>query len=68
MQETNTAEQNYTCQKCNLLMVKKDTGFTYLSNTFRAGVLRCPNCGIVYIPATLARGRIKEVEMMMEDK
>jgi hypothetical protein len=68
MQEANTVEQNYICQKCDLLMVKKDTGFTYLGNTFRASVLRCPTCGIVYIPEKLARGRIKEVEMMMEEK
>ena len=66
--ETKQEEQSYICQKCNLAMVKQDTGFSYLGKTFRTDILRCPGCGMVYVSEELARGRMKEVEMMMEDK
>jgi hypothetical protein len=56
------------CQKCRLELEPRKTDFTYLGHTFYADMLKCPGCGEVYIPEELAKGRIAEVEMQMEDK
>jgi hypothetical protein len=55
----------YACQK-ELEVVKTD--FSYLGHSFFTEVPRCPECGQVFIPEELVRGRISEVEMQMEDK
>ena len=56
------------CQKCNEPMVLKRTGFTYIGRTFHTEVLQCPTCGLVFVPQDLVKGRMKEVESLMEDK
>jgi transposase len=45
-----------------------DAQFSYLKRSFRHKVPRCPECGQVYIPEDLARGRMREVETTLEDK
>jgi hypothetical protein len=30
--------------------------------------MRCPDCGLPYVPEPLARGRMRIVEMALEDK
>ena len=42
--------------------------FSYLKRSFRHKVLRCPQCGQIYISEELARGRMREVETTLEDK
>ena len=49
-------------------MVKQKTDFTYLGQSFHTDVLRCPDCGQVYIPEDLVNSRMKEVETLLEDK
>lgn len=56
------------CHACQKEMEPRKTDFSYLGHTFYADMLRCPDCGLVYIPEDLAKGRISEVEMQMEDK
>lgn len=56
------------CQRCQKELVPQKTDFTYLGHSFYAEVLRCPECGQVFIPEELAKGRISEVEMQLEDK
>lgn len=56
------------CHRCQKEMVPQKTDFTYLGHVFYADMLRCPDCGQVYIPEKLAKGRIAEVEMQLEDK
>jgi hypothetical protein len=36
--------------------------------SFPADILRCPECGQVYSPEDLVKGRIAAVEMQLEDK
>jgi len=45
-----------------------DAEFLYLERSFKHKVMRCPACGFAYIPESLARGRMREVEMSLEDK
>lgn len=55
----------YTCQK---ELAPAKTNLSYLGISFPADILRCPECGQVYIPEDLARGRLAAVEMQLEDK
>jgi hypothetical protein len=56
------------CDKCREDMAPAPTNFTYLGHSFRTEVLCCPTCGQVFIPEDLVKGRMAEVEMMLEDK
>ena len=48
-------------------MMKKAT-FRYLGRDVTHEVNRCPECGKVLIPKSLAEGRMAEVEEQLEDK
>jgi rubredoxin len=56
------------CKKCNLALEPEKTEFIYLGKTFAGDVLRCPSCGLVYVPEEFAIERLARVERMMEDK
>lgn len=56
------------CHRCRKELEPRKTDFTYLGHTFYADMLRCPECGEVFIPEETVRGRIAEVEMQLEDK
>lgn len=56
------------CGKCQIGMESARSQFSYLGHVFYADVLRCPSCGQVFIPENLAKGRMAEVEMILEDK
>jgi len=56
------------CCKCRKELKPVKTYFNYLGHSYYADILRCPDCGEVYIPEELAKGRMTEVEMMLEDK
>ena len=61
-------KQEMTCNRCNIGMELMTANFSYLGHAFRADVPRCPNCGQIYIPEELVKGRMAEVEMDLEDK
>ena len=56
------------CRRCRVEMEPAETFFEYLDHAFHTKLLRCPQCGEVYIPEELARGKMAEVETNMEDK
>jgi hypothetical protein len=49
-------------------MEKRKADFEYLGHRFFTDVLRCPDCGQVYIPEELVDTRMKDVETLLEDK
>ena len=57
-----------TCSKCNVELQESEANFVYLEKTLQHKVLRCPECGQVYLPEELVRGRIREVEDSLEEK
>ena len=61
-------KQTLICDKCQVEMTDSEVEFAYLNRTFRHKVLRCPQCGQVFIPEKLAAGRMNEVEKMLEEK
>ncbi|MEG0156688.1 MAG: hypothetical protein RR626_01875 [Anaerovoracaceae bacterium] len=61
-------KQKLRCNRCQVDLVPIEVLFRYLDREFRHPVLRCPSCGQVYIPETLAKGRMAEVEAALEEK
>ena len=41
---------------------------SYLGNVFPVDLLRCPRCGLVFVPEELALGKMADVEKLLEDK
>ncbi len=56
------------CCKCQKELKPQKTNFSYLGHAFFADILKCPECGQVFIPEETAKGRMAEVEMQLEDK
>lgn len=65
-QKENT--EKLICCRCNKELVPTQTFFDYLGHNFHTDILRCPECGEVYIPESLVKGRMAEVEQELEDK
>ena len=61
-------KEKLTCCRCNKELVPTQTFFDYLGHNFHTDILRCPECGEVYIPESLVKGRMAEVEQELEDK
>ena len=58
----------FYCAKHDAELIETEAEFSYLGRFFKHNVLRCPVCGYVYITEELAGGRMREVEMALEDK
>jgi NAD-dependent SIR2 family protein deacetylase len=61
-------DNNWKCRKCNKNLVIDKSVLDYLGNTFSEELPKCPSCGKVLIGKELAEGRMKEVEMLIEEK
>jgi len=68
MANTPVETEKLICESCGIYMEEMEANFTYLNRSFRHKVMRCPECGMVYIPEDLARGRMRIVEMTLEEK
>ena len=62
------SDNKYICQLCGVPMEHEEVSFKYLKFNFSAPIPRCPVCGQICVPEELARGKMREVEMMLEDK
>ncbi|MBP5166093.1 MAG: hypothetical protein ILP09_02400 [Oscillospiraceae bacterium] len=58
----------WKCNKCDKPLKPRSTVFEYMGRSFSHEVLVCPGCGKVFIPQSLAEGRMAEVEEALEDK
>ena len=56
------------CCRCNVELKLTKIKFDYLGHSFHAEMPRCPECGQIYIPEETVKGRMAEVEMLLEDK
>ena len=61
-------ESRPICSKCNIELQLFRTDFSYMGRSFNTDALRCPECGQLYLPEELVRGRMAEVEYALEDK
>jgi hypothetical protein len=56
------------CQKCQQPMTMGKVVVSYLGAKFPIELLRCPSCGLIYVPESLATGKMEQVEQSLEDK
>jgi hypothetical protein len=61
-------EKKWRCAKCDCDLTTRNIIFTYLGMSFSHEALCCPKCRRVFIPKSLAEGKMAEVERLMEDK
>ena len=61
-------EKELICCKCRIALQDEQVTFSYLDSTFSAFTLKCPKCNQVFIPESVAKGRMAEVESQIEDK
>jgi RNase P subunit RPR2 len=64
----NSEQDEMICGRCDVAMVPMKSTFSYLKREFKHTVLRCPICGQIYIPEDLAKGKMREVEAILEEK
>ena len=62
------ATRRLICHRCDVALIPMEARFDYLQRSFKQKVLRCPECGQIFIPESLAQGRMKEVETTLEEK
>lgn len=65
---TKPAEPELACGKCQRPLVLGKVKASYLGNSFEVELLRCPDCGFIYVPEALALGKMLQVEQALEDK
>ena len=61
-------EGKLQCLKCGVPLVKGKAKFLYLDNGFPVELPVCPVWGFVYVPESLALGKVLSVEKALEDK
>lgn len=66
--QDNPFPEDLVCVKCDLPMEAGKVNISYLNGMFPVDLLRCPKCGLVFIPEELAIGKMAEVEQLLEDK
>jgi uncharacterized OB-fold protein len=62
------ATPKLVCQKCQQEMAMGKVTVSYLGAKFPIELLKCPSCGLVYVPESLATGKMEQVEQSLEDK
>ena len=60
--------KNLICSRCGAALEMRKAYFSYLDHSFNTEVMRCPSCGQVFIPESLAKGKMAQVEVSIEDK
>jgi hypothetical protein len=63
-----SAYAGWVCADCDEALVPGNVDISYLGNAFPVELLKCPKCGLVFIPEELALGKMAEVEKALEDK
>lgn len=63
-----TQHPEWVCGRCNIPLQVSQVNVGYLGSAFPVQLLKCPQCGLVFIPEDLALGKMAEVEKALEDK
>ena len=62
------SQSPWVCAKCGEPLVPGKVTVAYLGSAYPVDLLKCPKCGLVFVPEELALGRMVEVEKSLEDK
>ena len=68
MKEENEQNLPWICDKCKKTLQLSKVKVCYLGGNFEVDLMKCPECGCVYIGEELALGKMLEVEKGLEDK
>jgi len=68
MKEELEKKQPWICDKCCRELRLSKVKVQYLGGNFEVELMKCPECGNVYISEELALGKMLEVEKELEDK
>jgi hypothetical protein len=63
-----TEGNNWLCAACGIALQPGKVTVSYLDNAYPVELLRCPRCGLTWVPEELALGKMAEVEKALEDK
>lgn len=61
-------EPKIICRQCNLPLEPKEITFRYMGFHFNHALPTCPSCGQVYISEDIVNSKVKEIEMLLEEK
>ncbi len=59
---------DWECGCCDRPLEPGEVNLDYMGSRFNVELMKCPDCGLVYIPEDLATGKMAEVELILEDK
>ena len=63
-----TEGNKWLCADCGIPLQPGKVTVSYLNNAYPVELLRCPHCGLTWVPEELALGKMAEVEKILEDK
>lgn len=61
-------QQKIFCDKCGIYLTLGKVTLAYLGTAFPVDLYKCTQCGLVYIPEELAKGKMQQAESALEDK
>jgi hypothetical protein len=56
------------CAKCSIPLTLGKVTLSYMGSDFPVELYKCAECGLVFIPEELAKGKMDQVEKALEDK
>jgi hypothetical protein len=68
MSEAPNETPQMVCAQCDQPLVLGKVPVSYLGNSFEVDLLRCPSCGLTFVPEELALGKMLKVEQSLEEK
>jgi ribosomal protein S27AE len=67
-EEKTPSAPRLVCGKCQQDFVLGKVMVSYLGNSFPVELMKCPGCGMAFVPEELAAGKMQQVEQALEDK
>jgi hypothetical protein len=65
---TKEGPPGWNCARCGKPMSKISINLSYMGSSFFVELPGCPDCGLALVDEELARGKMLEVEKILEDK
>jgi len=59
---------DWKCARCGETLEPGKVTVAYMKSRFTVDLMKCSECGLVFIPEDLATGKMAEVEKILEDK
>lgn len=63
-----SGETGWLCECCGVKPEPHKAKLTYMGANFDLMLPRCPKCGQFFIDKELAEGKMREAELLLEDK